>query len=459
MSHPAPADQTASTEPRFPIIASEQMTARQAEVAAAIAGGPRGGIRGPFLALIHHPDLADRVQSLGEHLRYGAAISLANIEMIVLIVARHMNCQYEWFAHARIARTTTDLPEAIIQSLQAGQKPADLNDEQDTLYTFCKEVIAHGQPTDRTYTRAVGYFGRAGVLDMIAIVGYYSMIAMVLNTSQIPLPEGTVPPLAPLTPDFVTSDTSAAGARSPLTPALNVPASTHANTPRHASGRPLRVGLMVPINNTTMEGEMLGWLPEGSTCRTLRIPRGQGLLTEETLPAYRDAAIALAQQFNETPLDVIAYGCTAAGFILGPKGDADIAQSLAQVTGLPVVTTARSMMLALKAQGANNISLLTPYQDDVNSRLRAFLQSEDIEVGHFDSFYAPDVVALGQITESQVAERAKTLCKPDADAMFIACSQLPTLNVVDALSQSWGKPVLSSIQVTAQLAMEAVHIN
>jgi len=74
------------------------MTPRQTEVAAAIASGPRGSIRGPFLALIHHPDLADKVQSLGEHLRYGAKISPANIEFVVLIVARHMNCQYEWFA-------------------------------------------------------------------------------------------------------------------------------------------------------------------------------------------------------------------------------------------------------------------------------------------------------------------------------------------------------------------------
>ena len=233
--------------------------------------------------------------------------------------------------------------------------------------------------------------------------------------------------------------------------------STLMPTPSHAKGRPLNVGLMVPINNTTMEGEMLGWLPEGSTCRTLRIPRGQGLLTEETLPAYKEAAVELAKQFNETPLDVIAYGCTAAGFILGPKGDAEIAQRLAETTGLPVVTTARSMVLALQAIGAKHISLLTPYQDDVNVRLKAFLQSGDIDVGHFDSFYAADVVALGQITEAQVAERAKTLCAQDVDAMFIACSQLPTLKVVQPLAASWGKPVLSSIQVTAQLAMQTVH--
>ncbi len=233
--------------------------------------------------------------------------------------------------------------------------------------------------------------------------------------------------------------------------------SASVNTAQALQGRPIRVGLMVPINNTTMEGEMLGWLPAGSTVRTLRIPRGKGLLTEETLPAYKEAAVELAKQFNESPVDVIAYGCTAAGFILGPKGDAEIAQKLSETTGKPVVTTARSMVLALQAIGARNISLLTPYQDDVNVRLKAFLQSGAIDVEHFDSFYAADVVALGQITEKQVDHRAQPLCKNDVDAMFIACSQLPTLNVVNPLSQSWGKPVLSSIQVTAQYALDAVN--
>jgi maleate cis-trans isomerase len=219
---------------------------------------------------------------------------------------------------------------------------------------------------------------------------------------------------------------------------------------------PVHVGLMVPANNTTMEAELLGWLPPGSTCHTLRIPRGQGLLTDETLPAYKEAAIELCKQFASLPVDVIAYGCTAAGFILGPAGDNDIARQLAATSGKPVVTTARSMMLALQDMNLKTISLLTPYQDDVNQRLMAFLQSGDVTVGHFDSFYAADVIALGRITADEVAAWAHKLCKDDVDALFIACSQLPTLDVVGPLSSTWGKPVLSSIQVTAFYAMAAL---
>jgi maleate cis-trans isomerase len=127
-----------------------------------------------------------------------------------------------------------------------------------------------------------------------------------------------------------------------------------------------------------------------------------------------------------------------------------MAERIASVTGKPVVTTAASMVQALQAINAKKISLLTPYQDNVNDQLKLFLLAGDIHVQHFDSFYAPDVIALGNITAKQVQERAATLFAKDVDALFIACSQLPTLEILDKLSQTFKKPVLSSIQVTAK---------
>ncbi|MEI8401793.1 MAG: carboxymuconolactone decarboxylase family protein [Alcaligenaceae bacterium] len=183
---------------RFPILTPEEMSPRQKEVAAAIAGGPRGGIRGPFLALIHNAELANRIQQLGEHLRYGNSLSLAQIELIVLTVARHWNCQYEWFAHERIARTTTDLADGIIKALALGQTPANMTAEETTLHLLAKQSLANGEPSDAVYEQAAKFFGRAGVLDALALTGYYSMMAMILNSSRIPLPEGTPIPLQPL---------------------------------------------------------------------------------------------------------------------------------------------------------------------------------------------------------------------------------------------------------------------
>ena len=125
--------------------------------------------------------------------------------------------------------------------------------------------------------------------------------------------------------------------------------STRMTAQSPASSAPIRVGLMVPSNNTTMEVELLAWLPAGSTVTTVKIPRGPGLLTTETIPAYRDSAIALARQhFGKGEVDLIAYGCTAAGFISGPSGDAELSAMLTEATGLPVVTTARAMVSALQ---------------------------------------------------------------------------------------------------------------
>jgi len=147
-------------------------------------------------------------------------------------------------------------------------------------------------------------------------------------------------------------------------------------TARRAPAGPLKVGLMVPSNNTTMETELGAWLPPGSAVTTVKIPRGQGLLSKEAIPAYRDSAIALAREhFSDAGLDLIAYGCTAAGFILGPAGDAEFSAMLTEATGLPVVTTARAMVSALQQDEAKRVAVVTPYQDAVNTRLAAFLAS------------------------------------------------------------------------------------
>jgi maleate cis-trans isomerase len=212
----------------------------------------------------------------------------------------------------------------------------------------------------------------------------------------------------------------------------------------------LKVGLMVPANNTTMEGELAAWLPAGSTVTTVKIPRGAGLLTKDTIPAYRDSAIALARQhFSGAGLDVLAYGCTAAGFISGPAGDAELAAMLSAATGLTVVTTARAMVNALQHDGAKRVAVVTPYHDAINAQLAAFLASGDISVVRMDTFRAPDVEALGRITAEQVRDLARATMGPDCDALFIGCSQLPTYAILAGLEAEFARPAWSSIRATA----------
>ena len=206
---------------------------------------------------------------------------------------------------------------------------------------------------------------------------------------------------------------------------------------------------MVPINNTTMEPELLGWLPEGSRCCTLRIPRGKGTLGPADLPDYIARAVTLAGRYAAEDIDLIAYGCTAAGFIAGPARDAAIQLELAAITGKPVVTTASAMIAVLQHIGARRIAVITPYLDHVNERLRVYLEDSGIKVQAFASFKAATTDELAAITPAQIATLARETMSPRCDAMFIACSQLPTRDILDKLGGDFGRPVWSSIKATA----------
>lgn len=210
-----------------------------------------------------------------------------------------------------------------------------------------------------------------------------------------------------------------------------------------------KLGLMVPINNTTMDPELRAWLPPGSQCEVRRIPRGKGLLTLETVPAYCDAALSLAADYAPMPLDAVVYGCTAAGFLGGPASDAQLRERLASITGKPVITTANAMIEALQAEGVRRLAVVTPYLEAVNRQLSAYLAAYDIEVRRFATFAAPDTDALGRITGPEVAELARQTMADDCDALFIGCSQLPTHAIVDALRLEFQRPVWSSIRATA----------
>ena len=222
-----------------------------------------------------------------------------------------------------------------------------------------------------------------------------------------------------------------------------------------ASLPPLHAGLMVPANNTTMERELLGWLPPGSTCQTLRIPRGKGLLTSETVPAYQAASLTVAEDFARG-LDIIVYGCTAASFIAGLDADRALANQLATMHATPVVTATASMLQELGASGVKAVGLVTPYSDEVNASLTVVLAGAGITVVQVERLPAPDVEALGRLTAEDAAAAACRLDGGRMDAAFIACSQLPTAAILAKVSQILDVPVFSSIQASAAQAMRRI---
>ncbi|WP_135468645.1 carboxymuconolactone decarboxylase family protein [Crenalkalicoccus roseus] len=182
---------------RLPAIPPERMSAEQRRVAEAITAGPRGSIRGPFAALLRSPPVADRVQSLGEYLRFHSVLPPALKELAILITARQWTAQFEWYAHHRLAMEA-GLPPAIARAVAEGREPEGMDEDQRIVWTFCTELHRDRGVSDATYAKAVQRFGEQGVVELVAVSGYYVLVSMVLNVSRVPLPAGEEAPLRPL---------------------------------------------------------------------------------------------------------------------------------------------------------------------------------------------------------------------------------------------------------------------
>jgi len=180
---------------RLPELDPEQLSADQRRVYDAIASGPRAGVRGPFLALIHVPELADRIQHLGEYLRYGTSFPPRLSELVILSTARHYTCQYEWHAHEPHAQNG-GLAQGVIDAIKAGQRPPSLQGDEAAVYDYTVELLRNGKVSDAAYQRVVGLFGPRGAVELAALIGYYIMIAMTLLAHDVGLPPGKTPPLA-----------------------------------------------------------------------------------------------------------------------------------------------------------------------------------------------------------------------------------------------------------------------
>lgn len=181
--------------PRFPRLSADQYTEEQKAVAAAITAGPRGEVRGPFIALLHHPALAGKLQALGEELRWKSKLPKRLLELAVLVTARRWTCQHEWFMHEKLAREA-GLDPAVIAAIAQRIPPKDASPEEAAVYTFCAEAHASGRVSDAAFEAVKSRFGLDGALELLVACGYYSLMAMVLNTAGLPLPGNAEPPLA-----------------------------------------------------------------------------------------------------------------------------------------------------------------------------------------------------------------------------------------------------------------------
>ena len=183
--------------PRFPPLSLEAMTPAQREVAEAIASGPRGGLRGPFQAWLRSPETAQRLQKVGEYLRFSSSVPPRLNELAILITARAWDAQFEWYAHHRLA-LEAGLDPAVAADIAAGRRPEPMRADEAVVYDFCTELRGTRNVSDATLARALDLLGEQGVIELIGVSGYYDTVSMTLNVAEVPLPDGVDLPLKPL---------------------------------------------------------------------------------------------------------------------------------------------------------------------------------------------------------------------------------------------------------------------
>lgn len=183
---------------RLPAIPADQLTPEQKKVLDDIQSGPRGaGVRGPFNALLRSPQLCDLVQRVGAYVRYGTSLPQKLNELAICMAGRKWTAQYEFYAHRRLGIQAGLKPE-ILDAVAAGRRPDGMDADEAGVYDFATELLGTGQVSDAHYDAVKAKFGERGVMDLVGAVGYYSLVSMVLNVAQVPLPAGEPVPLKPL---------------------------------------------------------------------------------------------------------------------------------------------------------------------------------------------------------------------------------------------------------------------
>lgn len=193
---------------RFKQIPPEQLTPEQRILADGIRSGPRSAIKnsaatnagplgGPFNVWLRSPEIGNIIQQLGAAIRFRSSLPARLNELAICITARKWTAQYEWHAHRRLA-VEAGLDPAIADAIAQGKKPASMPADEQLVYDVSTELHATGGISDATYQRALDRFGEQGIMDLIAVNGYYTLVSFTLNTDRTPLPAGVPAPLPDL---------------------------------------------------------------------------------------------------------------------------------------------------------------------------------------------------------------------------------------------------------------------
>jgi 4-carboxymuconolactone decarboxylase len=178
---------------RYREIIPAEMTPAQRRVHDLIVAGRRGRFGGPFQLLIHAPEICEHAAKLGEHLRWGTSLPDRLSELAIITTARFWRAQYEWYAHAPLAEKA-GVPSAAIEAIHRGEAPNFLQQDEALVHRVCTELFGTQRLSETSFREAIAALGETGLIEVISIIGYYTLIGNTLNAFQVAVPEGVPPP-------------------------------------------------------------------------------------------------------------------------------------------------------------------------------------------------------------------------------------------------------------------------
>lgn len=164
-----------------------EMTPDQRRIHDEIASKRRGHVRGPFAIWLRTPAIADSANQFGNAIRVAGKLDKRLFELMVLIVARHWSAQYEWFAHEDQALANGIAPD-VVEAIRHGRQPTFARADEQLVYDVVSELNQRKVLSQATYDRGVGHFGLELFIELVTAIGFYTMVAIMLNAFDAPVP-------------------------------------------------------------------------------------------------------------------------------------------------------------------------------------------------------------------------------------------------------------------------------
>lgn len=180
---------------RMPPLPTGMMNEAQRKAAEALIAGPRKAVVGPFIALLRSPELLDRMQRVGEYLRFHNAIPQKLVELAILVTARHVDNEFEWILHQPLAMKEGVRRETI-DAINALRRPDGMPADEAAVHDFVRELLETSMVSDAAYARVVSLFGEQGAVDLTGTVGYFVAVCYVMNVAGTPPPASEATALA-----------------------------------------------------------------------------------------------------------------------------------------------------------------------------------------------------------------------------------------------------------------------